>query len=158
MLGIMSETCCWRLQLLCIIAIFLPLETQEYNHNGKQNRNEMEVLNRYNEMHTKDYGKFGISSCQAYDVSLFKCIVLLYFYYEGSLAKTQFPIFKTILFHTHRRHLSQRIKFVYLVSQSFQERENPFHIEEDQISFLDNWKNWNHFQNCLHKLHSCFHL
>ena len=46
------------LKLLCIIA-FLPLETQEYNFpNGKQNTNEIEVLNRYNEMHTKDYGEF----------------------------------------------------------------------------------------------------
>lgn len=74
MLGIMSEGC-WSFQLLCIIAVFLPLETQEYNHipNGKQNRNEMEVLNRYNEMHTKDYGKFRISSCQPYDVSVFNC-------------------------------------------------------------------------------------
>ena len=50
-----------RFQLLSLIA-FLPSATQEYNiPNGKQNRNEMEVLNRYNEMHTKDYGKLKIS-------------------------------------------------------------------------------------------------
>ena len=42
---------------MCIIAI-LPLETQEFNMvKNKQSKNEIDVLHRYNEMHTKDYGK-----------------------------------------------------------------------------------------------------
>ena len=58
----MSEV--FRLNLLCVIA-FMPLQSQEYNvPNGKQNTNEMEALNRYNEMHTKDYGEFSVLSCR----------------------------------------------------------------------------------------------
>ena len=51
-----------RLKLLCVIAL-MPLQSQEYTmangKTGKQNpaNGGMEVLNRYNEMHTKDYGE-----------------------------------------------------------------------------------------------------
>ena len=51
-----------RLVLLCVIAV-MPLQSQEYSmengKTGKQNsaNGGMEVLNRYNEMHTKDYGE-----------------------------------------------------------------------------------------------------
>ena len=50
------------LKLLCIIALW-PLESQEYTfQNSHHNTNEIEVLNRYNEMHTKDYGEFNSCS------------------------------------------------------------------------------------------------
>ena len=54
-----------QFHFVCVIALF-PLGSQEYNIlNGSrgergQDTNEMEVLNRYNEMHTKDYGEFQV--------------------------------------------------------------------------------------------------
>ena len=51
-----------QFQFIFVIALF-PLRSQEYNilnggrREGGQDTNEMEVLNRYNEMHTKDYGE-----------------------------------------------------------------------------------------------------
>ena len=63
-----------QFQFICVIALF-PLRSQEYNilnggrREGGQDTNEMEVLNRYNEMHTKDYGEsqlfYNFSSGQA---------------------------------------------------------------------------------------------
>ena len=58
-----------QFHFICVIALF-PLHSQEYNLlNGSggerrgQDTNEMEVLNRYNEMHTKDYGEFQVRAC-----------------------------------------------------------------------------------------------
>ena len=59
-----------QFHFICVIALF-PLGSQEYNLlNGSrgerrrgQDTNEMEVLNRYNEMHTKDYGEFHVRAC-----------------------------------------------------------------------------------------------
>ena len=51
-----------QIHFVFVVALF-PLRSEEYNlPNGSrgergQDINEMEVLNRYNEMHTKDYGE-----------------------------------------------------------------------------------------------------
>ena len=86
---------------ICVIALF-PLRTQEYNipngsREGEQNTNEMEVLNRYNEMHTKDYGESPVSVLQHFiklslgqDAPSFKL--------QENIEKTLYHLFPKIFF------------------------------------------------------------